>query len=187
MGVSSPLIQLDELAHTAPGVVHLSGRLSDRFEGASALEANVFDGPALVPSVGSARYELTGRTFAFDVAVARTPDGRATLLLTMPDSTGASLGVVMVRVETPVGDPRPSGPNLNGAPDVAAHRAADLRRRAGRVTSIPRPMLDPNTFAYNPTTARPIPTWREDPSVLIRWPRYRAAAAEPRTIRATAP
>jgi hypothetical protein len=186
VGVSSPLIQLDELAHTAPGVVHLSGRLSDRFEGASALEANVFDGPALVPSVGSARYELTGRTFAFDVAVAPTPDGRATLLLTMPDSTGASLGAVMVRVETPVGDPRPSGPNLNGVPpDVAAtaQRIYDAAL-AGDVDSL-APLLDPNTFAYNfDDGSDPIPTWREDPSVLDPMAAVlELPAAEPRTIR----
>jgi hypothetical protein len=147
LGVSSPLIQLDELSQAAPGVVHLSGRLSDRFEGAPALEAHVFDGPSLVPSLGSARYELTDRMFSFDVAVAPTSDGEATLLLTMPDATGASLGAVMVRVETPVGDPGPSGPNLTGVPpDVAATaqriydaaKAKDFDALAG--------LLDPNTF-----------------------------------------
>ena len=168
LGVSSPLIQLDELSQAAPGVVHLSGRLSDSFEGAPALEAHVFDGPSLVPSLGSARYELTDRTFSFDVAVAPTSDGEATLLLTMPDATGASLGAVMVRVETPVGDPAPSGPNLTGVPpDVAATaqriydaaKAKDFDALAG--------LLDPNTFVYNlDDGSDPIPAWRADPSEL---------------------
>ena len=186
VGVSSPLIRLDELAKTAPGLVHLSGRLSDSFEGASALEASVFDGPALVPSVGSARYELTDGTFAFDVAVAPTPDGRATLLLRMPDSTGASLGAVMVRVETPVGEPRPSGPNLNGVPPDVAATAQRIYDAAleGDVDSL-APLLDPNTFVYNfDDGSDPIPAWREDPSVLGPMAAVlELPAAEPRTIR----
>jgi hypothetical protein len=104
----------------------------------------------------------------------------------MPDSTGASLGAVMVRVETPVGDPRPSGPNLNGVPpDVAAtaKRIYDAAL-AGDVDSL-APLLDPNTFAYNfDDGSDPIPTWREDPSVLDPMAAVlELPAAEPRTIR----
>ena len=62
LGVSSPLIQLDELSQAAPGVVHLSGRLSDRFEGAPALEAHVFDGPSLVTSSPIGRSRSTSQS-----------------------------------------------------------------------------------------------------------------------------
>jgi hypothetical protein len=168
VGVSSPLIQLDELSHAAPGVLHLSGRLSDLFEGAPAFGAHVFDGPALEPSLGSARYELTDRTFSFDVEVAPTVDGRATLLLTMPDATGASLGAVLVQVETPVGDTRPSGPNLTGVPpDVAATAQRIYDAAKAKDFDALAELLDPNTFIYNlDDGSDPIPAWRADPSEL---------------------
>jgi hypothetical protein len=151
----------------AGGVV-LSGRVGELFDAAPAIEAHVFDGPSLVPSLGSLRHELSVLRFDLRVSVEPTPDGEATLLLTMPDATGASLGAVMVRVETPVGDPGPSGPNLTGVPpDVAATaqriydaaKAKDFDTLAG--------LLDPNTFVYNlDDGSDPIPAWRADPSEL---------------------
>ena len=90
-------------------------------------------GPEPELSLGSGRYDLTDRTFAFEIHVSPTPDGRGTSLLTMPDTVGASLGAVMVEVPTPVGEPEPpEGPNLEGVP--ARRRGdgpADLRRGAG--------------------------------------------------------
>jgi hypothetical protein len=184
--VSTPLIWLDPVAEIAPGVIGISGGVTDRYDGAAWMDANVFDGPKPEPSLGSARYELTDRTFAFEIHVSPTPDGRATLLLTMPDAVGASLGAVMVLVPTPVGEPAPPrGPNLEGVtPDVAvtAQRIYDAAL-AGDVDAL-APLLDPNTFAYNfDDGSDPIPAWRADPSVLDPMAAVlQLPAAEPRTI-----
>ena len=184
--VSTPVIRLDPVAEIAPGVIGISGSVADRYDGAPWMDANVFDGPRPEPSLGSARYELTDRTFVFEIHVSPTPDGWATLLLTMPDAAGASLGAVMVPVRTPVGEPaRPQGPNLEGVPpDVAvtAQRIYDAAV-AGDVGAL-APLLDPNTFAYNfDDGSDPIPAWREEPSVLDRMAAVlQLPAAEPRTI-----
>jgi hypothetical protein len=185
--VSTPVIRLDPVAEIAPGVIGISGSVADRYDGAPWMDADVFDGPRPEPSLGSARYELTDRTFVFEIHVSPTPDGWATLLLTMPDAGGASLGAVMVSVPTPVGEPaRPQGPSLEGvSPDVAvtAQRIYDAAV-AGDVDAL-APLLDPNTFAYNfDDGSDPIPTWREEPSVLDRMAAVlQLPAAEPRTIR----
>jgi hypothetical protein len=185
--VSTPVIRLGPVAEIAPGVIGISGSVADRYDGARWMHADVFDGPRPEPSLGSARYELTDRTFVFEIHVSPTPDGWATLLLTMPDAAGASLGAVMVSVPTPVGEPaRPQGPSLEGVPpDVAvtAQRIYDAAV-AGDVDAL-APLLDPNTFAYNfDDGSDPIPTWREEPSVLDRMAAVlRLPAAEPRTIR----
>jgi hypothetical protein len=184
--VSTPLIRLDPVAEIAPGVIGISGGVTDRYDGAVWMDANAFDGPKPDPSLGSARYELTDRTFAFEIHVSPTPDGRATLLLTIPDAVGASLGAVMVPVPTPVGEPAlPRGPNLEGVtPDVAvtAQRIYDAAL-AGDVDAL-APLLDPNTFAYNfDDGSDPIPAWRADPSVLdLMAAVLQLPAAEPRTI-----
>jgi hypothetical protein len=177
LGASTPLIEIDELAEvmpespeTMPGFLILSGSVTDEFDGAPAIEAHVFDGPALVPSVGSSRQELTDRRFDFtrEFSVQATPDGRATLLLTVPDSTGASLGAVMVRVETPIGDPGPTGPNLTGVPpDVAATAQRIYDAANAEDFEALAELLDPNTFVYNlDDGSDPIPAWRADPSEL---------------------
>jgi hypothetical protein len=187
VGVSTPLIRLDPVAEIAPGVIGISGGVTDRYDGAAWMDANVFDGPKPDPSLGSARYELTDRMFAFEIHVSPTPDGRATLLLTMPDAVGASLGAVMVPVPTPVGEPAPpQGPNLEGVPpDVAvtAQRIYDAAL-AGDVDAL-APLLDPNTFAFNfDDGSDPIPAWRADPSVLDSMAAVlELPAAEPRTIK----
>ena len=175
--VSTPLIELDEITEMIapenpeimPGFFFLHGSVADQFDGAPAIEANVFDGPSLVPSLGSGRQELTNGRFDFArFGVESTPDGEATLLLTIPDATGTSLGAVMVPVETPVFDAGPSGPSLSGLPpDVAttAQRIYDAAL-AGDVDAL-APLLDPNTFVYNfDDGSDPIPGWRQDPSVL---------------------
>jgi hypothetical protein len=185
--VSTSLIRLDPVAEIAPGVIGISGSVTDRYDGAPWMEANVFDQPKPEPSLGSARYELTDRRFVFEIHVSPTPDGRATLLLTMPDAVGASLGAVMVPVPTPIGEPAiPKGPNLTGVPpDVAvtAQRIYDAAL-AGDVDAL-APLLDPNTFAYNfDDGSDPIPAWRADPSVLDPMAAVlELPAAEPRTIR----
>ena len=185
--VSTPVIRLDPVAEIAPGVIGISGSVADRYDGAPWMDADVFDGPRPEPSLGSARYELTDRTFVFEIHVSPTPDGWATLLLTMPDAAGASLGAAMVPVPTPIGEPaRPEGPNLEGVPpDVAvtAQRIYDAAV-AGDVDAL-APLLDPNTFGYNfDDGSDPIPAWRADPSVLdLMAAVLRLPAAEPRTIR----
>src|SRR5919198_2328528 len=166
--VSSPLIELDDLSEVAPGMVHVSGRVSELFDGAPALEARVFDGPTVEPSLGFTRYEFTDRTFGFDVKVSPTPDGQATLLLSMPDAVGASLGAVMVPVETPVGESPSAGPDLTGVPaDVAvtAQRIYDAAK-ARDFDALAR-LIDPNTFVFNfDDGSDPLDAWRADPSVL---------------------
>jgi hypothetical protein len=177
LGVSTPLIEIDELAaimpespEIMPGFLILSGSVTDELEGAPAIEAHVFDGPAVVPSLGSSRQVLTDRRFDFtrEVSVEATPDGRATLLLTVPDATGASLGAVMVRVETPIGDPGPSGPNLTGVPpDVAATAQRIYDAASAEDFDALAELLDPNTFVYNlDDGSDPLPAWRADPSEL---------------------
>jgi hypothetical protein len=186
VGVSTPLIRLEEVTEVAPGTMRLAGSVDDLYDGAPAVEAHVFDGPTLDPSLGTARYELTDRTFAFDVVVSPTPDGRATLLLTMPDAIRASLGAVMVAVPTPVDDSGPhEGPNLEGVPPDVAVTAQLIydAALAGDVDAL-APLLDPNTFAYNfDDGSDPIPAWRADPSVLDPMAAVlELPAAEPRTI-----
>jgi hypothetical protein len=185
--VSTPLIRLDPVAEIAPGVIGISGTVTDRYDGAPAMEANVFDGPKPESSLGSAWHEQADRTFAFEIHVSPTLDGRATLLVTLPDAVGASLGAVMVPVPTPVGKPAPPhGPNLEGvSPDVAvtAQRIYDAGL-AGSVDAL-APLLDPDTFAYNfDDGSDPIPAWRADPTVLdLMVAVLNLPAAEPRTIR----
>jgi hypothetical protein len=177
VGVSSPLIEIDELAaimpespETMPGFLTLSGRVTDVFDGAPAIEAHVFDGPALVPSLGSSRQELTDRRFDFtrEVSVEPTADGRATLLLRIPDATGASLGAVMIPVETPVGEEAPSGPNLTDVPpDVAATAQRIYDAAKAKDFDALAELIDPNTFVYNlDDGSDPIPAWRANPSEL---------------------
>jgi hypothetical protein len=192
VGVSDPplpypgLIELEEVTQVAPGIVHVTGRVSDLYDGAPALEADVFDGATLEPSLGSARYELADRTFGFDVDVSATPDGRATLLLTMPDAVGQSLGGVLVSVETPVGVEEPqTNVSVEGVPSEVAATARGIYDAAGAgdIDGL-REFLDPNTFAYNfDDGSDPIPAWRQDPSVLdLMVAVLELPAADPRVI-----
>ncbi len=174
--VSTPLIEIDELVEidpenpeTMPGFFSVSGSVTDVFDGAPAIEAHVFDGPTLVPSLASARDEFTDSRFDFArVSLSPTPDGRATLLLTIPDATGASLGGVMNPIETPVGEVAEQGPNTTGMPpDVAvmAQRIYDAAQ-AGDVDGLGE-LLDPNTFVYNlDDGSDPTEAWRANPSEL---------------------
>src|SRR4029450_3182599 len=175
VGVATPLIELDdvlalspEVPATAPGGLVVSGRVADLFDAAPAIEVHVFDGPSLVPSLGSSRHELTAFRFDFRVSVEPTPDGEATMLLAMPDATGASLGAVMVPVETPVGDTGPAGPNLTGVPsDVAATAQRIYDAAKAKDFHALAELIDPNTFVYNlDDGSDPIPAWRADPSEL---------------------
>ena len=162
-----PVIQLDEATEVTPGVIRVSGRVYDLYDGAPAIEAHVFDGPTIEPSLGSARYELVDRGFAFEIAVEPTPDGEASLLLTMPDAVGASLGAALVAVPTPVGDAPPSVDVTGVLPDVAvtAQRIYDAAR-AKDFDALAQ-LLDPNTFVYNlDDGSDPVPAWRADPSEL---------------------
>ena len=174
--VSTPLIELENVQAIMPespemgGFLTFSGSVTDVFDGAPAIEAHVFDGPALVPSLGSGRIEIVEGRFdsARDVGVEQTPDGAATLLLTIPDATGASLGAVMVPVETPVGDAEAAGPNLTDVPpDVAATAQRIYDAAKAKDFDALRELLDPNTFTYNFNPgADPTPEWRENPSEL---------------------
>ena len=177
VGVATPLIEIDELAEIMPdspemgGFLILSGSVTDVFEGAPAVEAHVFDGPSLLPSLGSGRVDLTNGRFesARVVGLEQTPDGRATLLLTIPDATGASLGAIMVPVETPVGEAQPStGVNVEGVPpDVAATAQRIYDAAKAKDFDALAELLDPNTFVYNlDDGSDPIPAWRANPSEI---------------------
>jgi len=194
VGVTTPLIELDEITELIvpenpeimPGFFFFHGSVADLFDGAAAIEANVFDGPSLVPSLGSGRQEFRDRRFDFArFGVESTPDGEATLLLTIPDATGASLGAVMVPIETPVFDAGPSGPSLNGLPPGVAATAQRIydAALAGDVDAL-APLLDPITFVYNfDDGSDPIPAWRQDPSVLdLMVAVLELPAADPRVI-----
>ena len=163
------LIEPETYAGATAGVLVVSGRVPDLYEGAPAIEAHVFDGTGLEPSLGFARYELTDRAFNFEVQVEPTADGRATLLLTMPDAVGESLGAALIAVETPVGAGEPEQTvNVEGVPPDVAVTAEGIYDAAknGDVEGL-REFLDPNTFAYNfDDGSDPIPAWRRDPSVL---------------------
>jgi len=169
VGVSTPLIE-DEVTEVRPGVIDVSGSVTDLFDGEEMIDLNVFDGATLVPPLGRARYQLTDETFALsEVDVSPTPDGRATLLLTMRDATGTSLGAVMVPIQTPVGEISEQGPYTSGGlpPDVAVmgQRIYDAAR-AGDVDGLGE-LLDPMTFIYNMSDGSdPTPEWRENPSEL---------------------
>ncbi len=175
--VSTTLIELDEVTElivpenpeTMSGFFFINGSVTDVFDGAPAIEALVFDGPSLVPSLGSEREEFTDRRFDFArFGVGSTPDGEATLLLTIPDASGASLGAVMVPVETPVFAAGPSGPNLTGLPPQVAATAQRIYDAAkAKDFDALAELLDPNTFVYNlDDGSDPIPAWRADPTEL---------------------
>ena len=85
VGVSTPLIELDdvvvlspEVPAIVPGELVVSGRVADLFDAAPAIEAHVLDGPSLVPSFAASRHELTDLRFDLRVSVEPTPDGVAT-------------------------------------------------------------------------------------------------------------
>jgi hypothetical protein len=181
VGVSEPplelpaLIEVDDITELSPevpeimpGALLVSGRVTDLFEGAPAIEAHVFDGPSLLPSLGSSRDELTDLRFSFRFSVEPTPDGEATMLLTMPDATGASLGALMTSVQTPIGDPPSTGVDVTGVPpDVAVTAQGIYDGARARDFDALAQLLDPNTFAYNfDDGSDPLPAWRQDPSVL---------------------
>lgn len=164
-----PVIVLDEVTEVATGTLRVSGHVDDLYDGAPAVEAHVFDGPALEPSLGAARYELTDQTFAFEVEVGPTPDGRATLLLTMPDAAGESLGAALVSVPTLVGAQEPEATvNVEGVPpDVAVTAQRIYDAAQAQDFDALAELLDPNTFVYNlDDGSDPIPAWRADPAEL---------------------
>jgi hypothetical protein len=176
VGVTTPLIEVEDLQvimpeneELMPGFFNVSGSVTDEFDGAPAIEAHVFDGPALVPSLGSGRDEFEdGRFDLVRVGIERTPDGEATLLLTVPEATGASLGAVLTPIETPVGEVPSAGPNLTDLPpDVAvtAQRVYDAAK--AKDFDALGELLDPNTFIYNMSDGSdPTPEWRANPSEL---------------------
>jgi hypothetical protein len=170
VGVTTPLIELDPLRSSDPeGTIRASGRVTEIFDGAQVLEVHLLDGPAIDPALGGGfSVALTDPTVELRFAVSATPDGRASLLLTMPDATGASLGAVMTPVETPTGEAQTVGVDVTGVPpDVAvtAQRIYD-GARAHDFDELAQ-LLDPNTFVHDfDDGSDPIPAWRADPAEL---------------------
>ena len=170
VGVTTPLIELDPLRSSDPeGTIRASGRVTEIFDGAPVLEVHLLDGPAIDPALGGGfSVALTDPTVELRFEVSATPDGRASLLLTMPDATGASLGALMTSVPTPIGD-RPSiGVDVTGVPpdvSVTAQRIYD-GARAHDFDALAQ-LLDPNTFVHDfDDGSDPIPAWRADPAEL---------------------
>ena len=164
VGVSTPLIELDPLRSSDPeGTIRTSGRVTEIFDGAPVLEVHLLDGPAIDPALGGGfSVALTDPTVELRFEVSATPDGRASLLLTMPDATGASLGALMTSVPTPTGDRPSTGVDVTGVPpdvSVTAQRIYDGAR--ARDFDALAQLLDPNTFVHNfDDGSDPIPAWR---------------------------
>jgi hypothetical protein len=187
VGVSTPLIELDPLRSSDPeGTIRASGRVTEIFDGAPVLEVHLLDGPAIDSALGGGfSVALTDPTVELRFEVSATPDGRASLLLTMPDATGASLGALMTSVPTPTGDRPSTGVDVTGVPpdvSVTAQRIYDGAR--ARDFDALAQLLDPNTFVYNfDDGSDPIPAWRQDPSVLdLMVAVLELPAADPRVI-----
>ena len=187
VGVSTPLIELDPLRSSDPeGTIRASGRVTEIFDGAPVLEVHLLDGPAIDPALGGGfSVALIDPTVEVRFEVSATPDGRASLLLTMPDATGASLGALMTSVPTPTGDRPSTGVDVTGVPpdvSVTAQRIYDGAR--ARDFDALAQLLDPNTFVYNfDDGSDPIPAWRRDPSVLdLMVAVLELPAADPRVI-----
>ena len=170
VGVSTPLIELDPLRSSDPeGTIRTSGRVTEIFDGAPVLEVHLLDGPAIDPALGGGfSVALTDPTVELRFEVSATPDGRASLLLTMPDATGASLGALMTSVPTPTGDRPSTGVDVTGVPpdvSVTAQRIYD-GARAHDFDALAQ-LLDPNTFVHDfDDGSDPIPAWRADPAEL---------------------
>ena len=170
VGVSTPLIVLDPLRYSDPeGTIRTSGRVTEIFDGAPVLEVHLLDGPAIDPALGGGfSIALTDPTVELRFEVSATPDGRASLLLTMPDATGASLGALMTSVQTPTGDRPSTGVDVTGPPpdvSVTAQRIYDGAR--ARDFDALAHLLDPNTFVHDfDDGSDPIPAWRADPAEL---------------------
>ena len=187
VGVSTPLIDLDPLRSSDPeGTIRTSGRVTEIFDGAAVLEVHLLDGPAIDPDLGGGfSVALTGPTVELRFEVSATPNGRASLLLTMPDATGASLGAVMTPVETPTGEAQTVGVDVTGVPpDVAVTAQGIYDGARARDFDALAELLDPNTFVYNfDDGSDPIPAWRQDPSVLdLMVAVLELPAADPRVI-----
>jgi hypothetical protein len=170
VGVTTPLIELDPLRSSDPeGTIRTSGRVTEIFDGAPVLEVHLLDGPAIDPALGGGfSVALTDPTVELRFEVSATPDGRASLLLTMPDATGASLGALMTSVPTPTGDRPSTGVDVTGVPpdvSVTAQRIYDGAR--ARDFDALAQLLDPNTFVHDfDDGSDPIPAWRADPAEL---------------------
>jgi hypothetical protein len=170
VGVTTPLIELDPLRSSDPeGTIRTSGRVTEIFDGAPVLEVHLLDGPAIDPALGGGfSVALTEPTVELRFEVSATPDGRASLLLTMPDATGASLGALMTSVPTPTGDRPSTGVDVTGVPpdvSVTAQRIYD-GARAHDFDALAQ-LLDPNTFVHDfDDGSDPIPAWRADPAEL---------------------
>ena len=170
VGVTTPLIELDPLRSSDPeGTIRASGRVTEIFDGAPVLEVHLLDGPAIDPALGGGfSVALTDPTVELRFEVSATPDGRASLLLTMPDATGASLGALMTSVPTPTGDRPSTGVDVTGVPpdvSVTAQRIYD-GARAHDFDALAQ-LLDPNTFVHDfDDGSDPIPAWRADPAEL---------------------
>lgn len=170
VGVSTPLIELDPVRSSDPeGTIRTSGRVTEIFDSAPVLEVHLLDGPAIDPALGGGfSVALTDPTVELRFEVSATPDGRASLLLTMPDATGTSLGALMTSVRTPTGDRPSTGVDVTGVPPDVAVTAQGIYdgARALDFDALAQ-LLDPNTFVHDfDDGSDPIPAWRADPAEL---------------------
>jgi hypothetical protein len=165
VAVSSPLVEvseptLDSAGSTLSGIV----RVSSPTGRPRVVEVRLLG--LADPGSGFVRVEGTGEGASFEIAATPTAGGRATLLVTVPES-GIAVGATAVDVPTPVGEPAPAI-HLEGAPpDVAVTAQRLLDGVLAHDLDALAELIDPNTFVHDfDDGSDPIPGWREDPTVL---------------------
>jgi hypothetical protein len=186
VGVSSELIELG-WAHRSGGASHVySGRLTDLYDGATVI-FEVLGGAASDSPTGTVPLNVD----AFVLEIPPSNDAaRRVLWIQVVDATGAALGAVAAPLDPVVaGATGASGPTGDGATgssgtigvtgsdgepapftiplEVGQMRDAILEAALAHDVDALRPLLDPNTFAYNfGDGSDPTPEWEADPSVL---------------------
>jgi hypothetical protein len=168
IAMSTPLINVAVGGDPTRPTLRIFGEVTILYEGATTLQIAMLDGPGLGDALGQIAVEGTGNGgFELEVEPEPTPDGRAVLLVSLPDATGRSLGAVMMLVPTPVGDPSDELDVTGLPPDVAATAQRIYDAIPPRDFDALAELLDPMTFVFNfDDGSDPIPAWRDDPSVL---------------------
>lgn len=186
IAMSTPLIKVAFDVDPSGSTLAISGDVTTLYEGAPTMHVQIISGPAGEP-IGTTTVEGTDDGgFELTIEVNPTTDGRAVLLVSMPDAVGDSLGALLIQVPTLVGEPEPeAGLDVTGVPPnvaVTAQRIYDAIP-AGDFETLAS-LLDPMTFVFNfDDGGDPIPGWRDDPSVLdLALPILQLPAAAPREI-----
>jgi hypothetical protein len=187
ISMTTPLIEVGLQGDVSQPALTLVGAVPALYEGATTLAVRLLDGPAVGESLGDV--ELEGAAdpgFALEIAPPPTPDGRAVVLVSLPEATGRSLGALLIVVPTPIGEaePEPTVDVTGVPPDVAVTAQRIYDAIPARDFDTLASLLDPMTFVFDfDDGGDPIPAWRDDPSVLdLALPILELPAAAPREI-----